>query len=133
MPKRIQMSRQHAWQTEPKAVIVARPHLYGNVFRVSSTKETRKSPRWWHVSGPRDSWSYLPSLTVARDVATNEFRRWITTPTLSPYDFHWMTIERHQAIRAALISGELRGRDIACWCPLNHPCHGDVILELANA
>ena len=27
--------------------------------------------------------------------------------------------------------GELRGKDLVCWCaPL--PCHGDVLLELAN-
>lgn len=26
----------------------------------------------------------------------------------------------------------LRGRDLACWCPLNQPCHGDVLLEIAN-
>ena len=28
---------------------------------------------------------------------------------------------------------ELRGRDLACWCPLDQPCHADVLLELANA
>lgn len=28
---------------------------------------------------------------------------------------------------------ELRGRDLACWCPLDGPCHGDVLLERANA
>jgi hypothetical protein len=31
---------------------------------------------------------------------------------------------------------ELRGRDLACWCatePEPTPCHGDVLLELANA
>lgn len=27
----------------------------------------------------------------------------------------------------------LRGRDLACWCPLDQPCHADVLLELANA
>ena len=27
---------------------------------------------------------------------------------------------------------ELRGRDLACWCPLEEPCHADVLLELAN-
>jgi hypothetical protein len=27
---------------------------------------------------------------------------------------------------------ELRGKDLACWCPLNQPCHADVLLELAN-
>lgn len=26
----------------------------------------------------------------------------------------------------------LRGRDLACWCPLGQPCHADVLLELAN-
>lgn len=28
---------------------------------------------------------------------------------------------------------ELRGRDLVCWCPLDRPCHADVLLELANA
>jgi hypothetical protein len=28
---------------------------------------------------------------------------------------------------------ELRGKDLACWCPLDAPCHADVLLELANA
>ena len=27
---------------------------------------------------------------------------------------------------------ELGGRDLACWCPLDEPCHADVLLELAN-
>lgn len=27
---------------------------------------------------------------------------------------------------------ELRGKTIACWCPINSPCHGDVLLEVAN-
>lgn len=27
---------------------------------------------------------------------------------------------------------ELRGKNLACWCPLDKPCHADVLLELAN-
>jgi hypothetical protein len=27
---------------------------------------------------------------------------------------------------------DLRGHDLACWCPLDHPCHADVLLRLAN-
>lgn len=27
---------------------------------------------------------------------------------------------------------ELRDYDLACWCPLDQPCHADVLLELAN-
>ncbi len=26
----------------------------------------------------------------------------------------------------------LRGRDLVCWCPLDQPCHAEVLLELAN-
>lgn len=31
------------------------------------------------------------------------------------------------------VRSELRGKDLACWCPLDQPCHADVLLELANA
>lgn len=27
---------------------------------------------------------------------------------------------------------ELRGKDLVCWCPLEEPCHADVLLEWAN-
>lgn len=27
----------------------------------------------------------------------------------------------------------LRGKNLACWCKPGKPCHGDVLLELANA
>jgi hypothetical protein len=28
--------------------------------------------------------------------------------------------------------GELRGKNLACWCKPGAPCHADVLLELAN-
>lgn len=27
----------------------------------------------------------------------------------------------------------LRGKDLACWCPLDQQCHADVLLEIANS
>lgn len=27
---------------------------------------------------------------------------------------------------------QLAGKDLACWCPLNQPCHADVLLAIAN-
>ncbi|MBO0882015.1 MAG: DUF4326 domain-containing protein, partial [Mycobacterium sp.] len=30
------------------------------------------------------------------------------------------------------IRAELRGHDLACWCPLEQPCHADVLLAIAN-
>jgi hypothetical protein len=26
----------------------------------------------------------------------------------------------------------LRGKNLACWCRLDRPCHADVLMELAN-
>ena len=28
---------------------------------------------------------------------------------------------------------KLRGHDLACWCPLDQPCHADVLIELLDA
>jgi len=28
--------------------------------------------------------------------------------------------------------GELKGKDLACWCRLDKPCHADVLLLAAN-
>ncbi len=30
------------------------------------------------------------------------------------------------------ISAELSGKNLACWCSLDAPCHADVLLEIAN-
>ncbi|HSR28229.1 MAG TPA: DUF4326 domain-containing protein [Actinomycetes bacterium] len=28
---------------------------------------------------------------------------------------------------------ELRGKPVGCWCQLDEPCHGDVLLRVANS
>ena len=28
--------------------------------------------------------------------------------------------------------GDLKGKNLACWCPMDGPCHADILLELAN-
>ena len=33
----------------------------------------------------------------------------------------------------AEIKAELRGKSLACWCKPGEPCHGDVLLEIANS
>ena len=52
------------------------------------------------------------------------FRRWITGNdgiAIRPTNFIRMASEK------------LRGKDLACWCPLTEPCHADVLLEVANS
>lgn len=31
-----------------------------------------------------------------------------------------------------LIRHDLAGKNLACWCPLDQPCHADVLLDVAN-
>jgi hypothetical protein len=38
----------------------------------------------------------------------------------------------HRALIMTLLS-KVRGKNLACWCPLDRPCHADTLLELVNA
>jgi hypothetical protein len=40
--------------------------------------------------------------------------------------------EPEAALWRERVRQELRGLDLACNCPAGWPCHGDVLLEIAN-
>jgi hypothetical protein len=45
------------------------------------------------------------------------------------------TYVKHQRAGRALatfVEINMRGKNLACWCPLDKACHADVLLELAN-
>jgi len=46
----------------------------------------------------------------------------------------WVWGLEHPLGRLVLTStlDKLRGKDLACWCRLDQPCHADVLIELAN-
>lgn len=49
-------------------------------------------------------------------------------------DLYRAYLERpEQAALVADICTTLRDRNLACWCPLDQPCHADVLLRLANS
>lgn len=105
MPKRIQMSRQRPWRAHnPDAVIVARPSRWGNPFTVGSSSD-------YFEDGP-----------LTREKAVELFATHIGPMGSYEYDAETLVQLRR----------ELAGRDLACWCPLDQPCHADVLLELAN-
>lgn len=69
----------------------------------------------------------------------------VTRPTKwgNPYPLELGREEAVRRYREDLLAGrlavtpdearrELRGRDLACYCPLDEPCHADVLLGLAN-
>ncbi len=37
------------------------------------------------------------------------------------------------AVTPLMVRRDLAGRDLMCWCPEGFPCHGDVLLEVANS
>lgn len=62
------------------------------------------------------------------DWAVKEFRVWLSRLSMR---LNGVYHEERNAILNHL--GYLRGKNLACWCPLDQPCHADVLLELANA
>jgi hypothetical protein len=56
---------------------------------------------------------------ISRAEAVDMFRTLVTQGKFSE--------EFRQQVRR-----ELAGKNLACWCPLDQPCHADVLLELAN-
>jgi hypothetical protein len=86
-------------------VSVTRPGKWGNPFIVSPTARPGAGSGVFNVCVP-----------TAED-AVECFREMMAK---SP--------ERRADVRA-----ELRGKDLACFCPIGTPCHADVLLEIANS
>lgn len=57
--------------------------------------------------------------------AVGKYRSELTTFANSVNSFVGCTVTE--------IRDALRGKDLACWCPLDRPCHADVLLEIANS
>jgi hypothetical protein len=45
---------------------------------------------------------------------------------------NWIASTPEGKALAMRARAELRGLDLACWCPLDGPCHADLLLEIAN-
>ena len=109
MPKRVQIQswRKRGGKKPDNVVIVARPSKWGNPWTVQAYMEA----------------GYKPTREQAQRVCVDAFEAWMKgeqywahgTGTLPPPD-----------------PAELRGKDLACYCKLDEPCHADVLLELAN-
>lgn len=88
------------------AVYVGRPTRWGNPYVVGGS-----------VAVLAPVANHNPTSRIVQDIhhAIDLYRQWLF----------------HQERGRDLIP-ELRGKDLACWCPLDQPCHADVLLEIAN-
>jgi hypothetical protein len=115
MPERIQLRRTRGWRLPAGAVVVARPTKWGNPFTVAGCRE----------AGYRGTDEQIAARCV------EAYRVWLKSPH---WRVNWDGPESEHA-RASILAGlpALRGKDLACWCRLDAPCHADVLLEIANS
>ena len=110
MPKRIQRKRTKGWRMPENAVYVGRPTIWGNPYVIGKTIAECTGDHCFCV------------IETASD-AVAEYRHDLLLHET------YKNVPPHPVVKRI---GELRGRDLACWCPLDQPCHADVLLELAN-
>jgi hypothetical protein len=126
--RRLQRQRRKGWRMPEGAVYVGRPSLWGNPWSL------------------RDIGQQFPVLTASERpaVAVWKYRQDIEAGLGLLSDFYEIGSEREAERHAKEIDRlgistmaeyaaiALRGKDLVCWCPLDQPCHADVLLELAN-
>ena len=112
MPKRIQRKREKGWRMPPNTVSVTRPGRWGNPYFPGCCRargffdDETMEPCEHDVRDPRVQVKWFGELMEQRRTDNpTEFESYIAP---------------------------LRGKDLACWCPLDQPCHADALLELAN-
>ncbi|WP_322755995.1 DUF4326 domain-containing protein [Frankia sp. Cas3] len=103
LPRRIRLSRASGWRKPAGAVVVARPTRWGNPF------DWRDHG---HAEAVRRYAAWMAG--IGADEQTDRAGRRYTRPA-----------------RLAELA-TLAGRPLACWCPLDRPCHADVLAELAR-
>jgi len=124
---RIQRQRTKGWRMPEGAIYVGRPSLWGNP---------------WSIDDVRAVYPEVPiadRAAVAVRLYREEIEHW---GILSDWDYFTTEATFARVARSIHESGALnmaeyaaialRGYDLACWCPLDQPCHADVLLELAR-
>lgn len=111
-------------------MFVGRPTRWGNPFVVDDDCDVAISGQMYGPTvgeyDPNDVRSYhlpIPPEHLTADLAVYLYRDDLES-TLAAEDVYYDTIR--EALK------ELRGKDLACWCALDAPCHADVLLDLAN-
>lgn len=118
-PARIQRRRTAGWRKPAGAVYVGRGSGWGNPFRVG--ENGLWMPDTEHpLPTQREPGEYDYGIRVERCADRATAVVWFRA-YMASYD-----LLLANALR------DLKGRDLMCWCPLDEPCHADVLLDLAN-
>lgn len=124
LPRRVQLSRAKGWKMPPNTVKVDRGTGYGNPWFVGKGRVKLHSGEIVDI-GP----------TLTAEGAIDRFRRWMA----GEMGFQIGAMVHHPLFDLVLCPGAppspafLRGKNLACWCKPDAPCHADVLLDLANS
>jgi hypothetical protein len=135
-PKRLQLRRTKGWRMPENTAKVDRSTRFGNPWTCHRPFGCPHSRTYDHGLNPDGS----PAMSCCIDT----FREWVRQGVageeshligkgggfLAALMAHGGNIERTKLVEGL---PRLRGKHLACWCPLDQPCHADVLLELANA
>lgn len=120
-PKRIQRRRTKGWKMPPDTIVVDRATPFGNPFPISRGTQTTMgvtTPVYQIGTWDGPAMWFKDTKQEAAKISVEAFRAWLT--------------HAPQAQLLAKVKIALRGKDLACWCPVDQPCHADVLLDLAN-
>jgi hypothetical protein len=119
-PCRIQRKRTKGWRMPEGAIYVGRPTKWGNPF----SHAEKFAGRDWSLRCYRMAANGYWNPEELKDMPDGPFH-------IACRDFSdWMKLFSIGVVNEA--KEELRGKDLACWCSLDQPCHADVLLEIAN-
>lgn len=134
-PKRIQLRRTTGWRMPPNTVSVARPTVFGNPFTCHWPYGCPRSAVYDHGHEADGK----PSMHCCVDTywlwATQGIRGEPSTLVGRGGGLRAAFMAAGGNVeRAALVAAlpRLRGKHLACWCPLDKRCHADALLKLAN-
>lgn len=105
--KRVVRKMTKGWRMPPNTVYVGRPTQWGNGYRIGD--DYLFVDELW-ARGPRGDRQIMN-----RPDVVNAYRQ--DLGLLTPAEL-------------AEYLAPLRGKDLACWCSLDEPCHADVLIEL---
>ena len=112
MAERIRLQRTKGWRKPKGAVVVARPTKWGNPYIIHNSRNA--------LLGGCEEHDYDCVYDAA--TAVLKFRHAVL----------WPVVGQPRVPTPDYIRQELADKDLACWCPLDQPCHADVLLEIAK-
>ena len=150
-PQRIKLSRAKDYRKPTDVVVVSRPSRWGNPFRYRDktcglVRYQPSLPSVFEYEGRISAHGmshpyYHPDGHIAdyrvrwatRAEIVELFRRTLLKPDRGMLGAYPSAEGRFLKVTVEDVRRELAGRDLACWCPVDQPCHADVLLEVANA